>query len=106
MQSLCKINHDLTSSNVPLAAGKCEQGGKGRAGVLLLHYPLRLPKGRQHHLRPRPLVRVHLCSRIIGAALGYSYENIPGRKIVIYFAQGLHMDASAGEMLRTIVATA
>src|SRR5258708_27111444 len=39
-------------------------------------------------------------------ALARSQRRIPGRKVVIYFAQGLHVDSSAGEMLATIIGTA
>ncbi len=39
-------------------------------------------------------------------ALARTEQKLPGRKIVIYFTQGLHQDASTGEMLRDIIESA
>jgi VWFA-related protein len=39
-------------------------------------------------------------------SLARTEGRIPGRKVVIYFAQGIHLDASGGQMLDTIVRAA
>src|SRR3984957_6214899 len=39
-------------------------------------------------------------------ALARTQRKLPGRKIIIYFTQGLHQDASTGEMLHDIIESA